>query len=134
MKNKSFHTKSLFETVSYDQNSNDWILTFSDSISVLSSGFWRLLENGKISLVSLDHGHQFGLPRPVDMVEELALRLKGKLLTRILLSKDTYDLRLSLTEDLELEIFISSTGYETYQFSVAGKRYIGLGGGDIAIF
>lgn len=99
----------------------------------MTSGFWRLLTNGEISFVSMDHGHQFGLPHPVDMTEELIKRLKGKRLTRILVAKDTRDLRLSFTENIEMEIFISSTGYETYQLSIDGKRYIGLGGGDIAI-
>jgi hypothetical protein len=48
--------------------------------------------------------------------------------------KDTYDLTLTLTNDLRIEIYISSSGYETYDFSIDGKSFIGLGSGDIAIF
>ena len=48
--------------------------------------------------------------------------------------KDTYDLTLTLTNDLTIEIYISSSGYETYNFSIDDKSFIGLGSGDIAIF
>jgi hypothetical protein len=54
-------------------------------------------------------------------------------LKKIEVTKDTYDLTLTLTNDLTIEIYISSSGYETYDFSIDGKSYIGLGSGDIAI-
>jgi len=130
----SFNTNSLFEEIRYDPNSNDWIFSFSHSISVLVSSFWRLLDNGKISLVSLDHGHQFGMPNSVDMTELLSGSLTGKALTGMHVVKNTGDLRLSFTDNMEIEIFITSTGYESYQFGINGKTYIALGGGDIAIF
>lgn len=47
--------------------------------------------------------------------------------------KDTFDLVLSLTDGHRIEIYISSSGYETYDFSIDNKRYIGLGSGDIAV-
>jgi len=106
----SFHTNALFEDVRYDPNSSDWIFRFSSSISVAASSFWRLLDNGKIRLVSLDHGHQFGLPNPVDMTEELSVCLKGKTLTGIAVINDAGDLKLSFTNNIELEIFVTSTG------------------------
>lgn len=37
---------ALFDKASFDSTSNDWIITFSDSVSILISGFWRLLSNG----------------------------------------------------------------------------------------
>lgn len=106
----------------------------SDSISVLVSGFWRLLNEGVIILVSLDHAHIFGLPSPVDLSSELTDILKGKNLIRINVAKGTGDLRLFFTEKIIIKIFISSTGYESYQFSLSNKQYIGLVGGAIAVF
>ena len=129
-----FNTNAQFDDVSYDPNSNDWILTFSDSISVLISGFWRLLSNDHITLVSLDHMHTFGLPGPVDLCGELRNVLKSKKLLQVHVAKGTGDLKLTFTEEIEMEIFTSSTGYESYQFSISNKSYIGLGGGEIAIF
>jgi hypothetical protein len=130
----TFTTHSLFDNVAFDKDADCWYFYFSDKIFVSSSGFWRILKDNKIELVSLDHEQQFGLPKPLDLVEELTSKLKGKHLTNIEVIKDTYDLVLTLTEKHRLEIFISSSGYETYEFSINNKRYIGLGSGDIGIF
>jgi hypothetical protein len=54
-------------------------------------------------------------------------------LTKIEVIKGTFDLVFTLTGGYRLEIYISSSGYETYDFSIENKRYIGLGSGDIAI-
>jgi hypothetical protein len=92
------------------------------------------LENNKIILVSLDHGHQFGLPNPLDLVKELTSMLSGQKLLEISIDNHTADLTLLLTENIKIEILIASAGYETYGFSIKNKLYIGLGSGEIAIF
>jgi hypothetical protein len=129
----TFATKSLFENVTFDRNADSWAFSFTDNIYVNASGFWRLLKNNSIAFVSLDNGHQFGLPKPLDLIEELKKELEGKGLTKVEVIKDTFDLALTFTHGLKLEIYIASTGYESYDFSINGKRYIGLGSGDIAI-
>ena len=91
------------------------------------------MKKNKIILVSNDNGQQFGLPKPLILIEELSKVLKGNRLMKIEVIKDTFDLTLTLTDDFKIEIFISSSGYETYDFSINSKRYIGLGSGDIAI-
>jgi len=91
------------------------------------------LENDKIVLVSLDHGHRFGLPQPVNLEERIKSKLTDKKLIKIEVKKDTADLTLILSDNYKLEVYIASTGYETYDFSFNGKHYIGLGSGDIAI-
>jgi hypothetical protein len=133
MNQLAFDTHSIFQGVRYDSNSNDWLFDFSDSISVLVSGFWRLLINGNIVYVSMDHLQQFGMPAPVDMAVELSKGLHGKILNRINVIEGTGDLRLSFNDNIEMEALIISTGYESYQFGIGGKRYIALGGGEIAI-
>ena len=129
----TFITNTLFDKVIFDKNSNCWLFTFADKIYASSSGFWRLLKHNKIIFISLDNEQQFGLPKPIDLVGELNIILIGKYLTNIEVIKDTFDLTLTLTDGLKIEIFISSSGYETYDFLINAKRYIGLGSGDIAI-
>lgn len=127
-------TNSLFEKATFDKNADYWLFTFSDNIYARVSGFWRLLEKNKIIFVSLDNEQQFGLTKPIYLVDELNKILTGKRLIKIDVTKDTFDLTLTLADELKLEIYIASSGYETYDFSINGKRYIGLGSGEIAIF
>jgi hypothetical protein len=121
--------------VTYDSNANNWHFLFADKINISVSGFWRLLEKNEIVLVSLslDHGHQFGLSKPVDLTEKIKNRLTAKKITKLEVKKDTADLTLTLTDQFKLEIYIASSSYETYDFSISNKRYIGLGSGELAI-
>jgi hypothetical protein len=132
--NLTLNRTALFETVSFDEGAKDWVFIFAENILIEVSGFWRLLENTKIVLVSLDHGHQFGLAKPLNLVEEVTTILNEKKLLELKVDENTADLTLVLTDGLEIEILIASAGYETYQFSISGKTYIGLGSGEIAIF
>ena len=129
-----FNIDTEFKSVSYDSNADSWTFVFSDNIYASSTGFWRLLKDASIHAVSFDHGHQFGLPEPVDLIARMTGELTGKRLIGIHVDKDTGDLTLTLTDSLVLQIYTASTGYETYDFQVDNKRYIGLGGGgDMAI-
>ena len=132
-KDLTFKTNSIFEIVTYDKDADSWHFYFADRIYVSSSGFWRLLNANRIVFVSLDNGHQFGLPQPLDLVENITKQLTGKKLTEIRVDKDTADLTLTISDDIKIQIFIASSGYETYDFSIEDKRYIGLGSGDIGI-
>ena len=129
----TFITNSLFDKVIFDKDCGNWIFYFGERIYASSSGFWRLLKKNKILFISLDNDQQFGLPKPIDLAEELNKILSTQHLKKINVTKDTNDLILTLTDDLTIEIYISSSGYETYDFSIEHKRYIGLGSGSIAI-
>src|SRR3954462_7745005 len=109
----TFSANSPFEDVTFDGRADSWYFLFGDNISASASGFWRLIGQNEILFVSLDHGHQFGLPKPVDLVEELKRKLLGKRLIEIHVAKHTADLTLTFTEDCKLEIYIASAGYET---------------------
>ena len=130
----TFKTNALFEYVTYDKDTDSWNFVFEENIAFSTQTIWRLLKNKNIKWVSLDNGQQFGLPIPVNLVEKLTSELTDKRLVEIKVKQDTADLLLSLTDNLEIEIFISSSGYESYNFSVDKKNYIGMGSGDIAIF
>jgi uncharacterized protein YuzE len=130
----TFKTNSIFKNVSYDLNADSWYLAFEDKISFFVTKFWRLLRNKEIKLVSLDNGQQFGLPKLADLIVLLTEELNEKVLLEIKVKRDTGDLVLTLSDNIQIEIFISSTGYESYNFSIDNKSYYGLGSGDIAIF
>lgn len=127
-------TDSTFDSIAYDMSTESWIFNFENNISLVASTLWRLLKDNQIILVSADHGHQFGLPEPLDVVNELSQNLKRQKLTNIQIKKTTGDLILTLTDKHELEVFISSGGFESYNLHVDNKQYIGMGMGDIAIF
>ena len=129
----TFKTNSIFDSVAYDKDANAWYFSFADNIYASSSGFWRLLKANRIVFVSLDNGRQFGLPQPLDIVENIMKQLTGKKLTEIKVDKDTGDLTLTISDNIQIQIFVASLGYESYDFSFEGKRFIGLGSGDIGI-
>ncbi len=129
-----FKTNSYFKSLTYDKDADLWYFVFDDKICFNIYTIWRLLENKKIKLVSLDNGHQFGLPKPVDLATEINKYLTNKKILEIKIKQDTADLKLTLTDNLIIEVFISSSGYESYNFTIGNKNYIGLGSGDIAIF
>ena len=43
-----------------------WFFTFDDGGSIATESFWRLITIEGVAVTSEDHGHQFGLPAPVD--------------------------------------------------------------------
>ncbi|MBL7884186.1 MAG: hypothetical protein JNL69_08960 [Bacteroidia bacterium] len=131
---QTFKTNSKFKYVTYEPDADSWYFAFEDKTSFFLTTFWRLLHNNKIEMVSLDNGNQFGVPKLVDLVEMLTKILTGKSLLEIKVKQDTADLLLTLTDNIQIEIFISSTGYESYNFSLDNKNYYGLGSGDIAVF
>ena len=129
-----FNINVEFESVSFDSNASRWKFVFSDNIFVNAEGFWRLLKDKSIHAVSLAHGHQFGLPEPVNLTTLVTKELTGKKLTRIHVDKNSGDLTLSLSDNIELHIFTTSTVYETYNFTIGKKTYFGTyGGTDLSI-
>lgn len=129
-----FKTNALFQSMSFDRDTDSWWFVFADNIVFNAHTMWRLLKKNGIQWVSLDNGQKFGLPEPIDLVDKVTTELKEKRLTEVKVKKDTADILLTLSDDLEIEIFISSSGYESYNFSIDKKNYIGMGAGDIAIF
>lgn len=128
----AFETDALFKEVVWTEP-DCWYFIFENEISVrVEGGLWRLLHNNRIQNVSADHMQQFGLPEPIDLVKEITNKLLTTHLLRIEVKEDTGDLKLSLSNDYALEVFITSSGYESYSFSINDKEYIGMGAGEIS--
>lgn len=127
-------TNSQFNSLNYNKDSDSWTFEFADKISINVTSIWRLLVGKQIKLVSLDNGHQFGLPKPVDLIYEMTEILTGKYLLEIKVKQFTGDLLLTLTDNLQIEIFITSSGFESYKFSIENRNYIGMGSGDLEFY
>jgi hypothetical protein len=112
----------------------DWVLTFDKQGQLVIECLWRLLENGRIRFTSMDHGHQFGLPAPVDAALEVANRLTGSLVESVELREAILDLELRFSTGHILQVIPDSAGYEAWNLSDGSSQFIACGGGNLAIF
>jgi hypothetical protein len=113
---------------------HDWVFSFSDGISLVVACLWRLIEHDRIMRCSLDDGHQFGLPAPVDAERELNELIGGSRLVSVELRDGTLDLRLTFGNRRSLEIIPDSSGYEAWTLQRGDQQYIAVGGGTLAVW
>jgi hypothetical protein len=112
----------------------DWVFVFDRDVSLVVNCLWRLLENGRIRLTSLDDGQQFGLPMPLDMVDEVTERLAYASVTRVELRECLLDLDIHFNTGHVLQIIPDSSGYEAWNLSRGPQQYLAVGGGDLAVW
>src|SRR5579862_5495072 len=79
------------------KNEFTWDFVFSDGVNLQAECLWRLLESGHIVVTSEDHGHQFGLPKPIDCVEELCRRIGGAEVSSVGIRDGTLDLAIGFS-------------------------------------
>jgi hypothetical protein len=60
--------------------------------SKLEAAYWRIVKDGKAVISSFDHQQKYGLPAPLDAIQELQNQLDHKVVTEALLDKETGDL------------------------------------------
>jgi hypothetical protein len=63
--------------VSFDEPTL-WSFAFGPEAGIGVECLWRIVEHGKVVLTGEDHGHQFGLPAPVDAVAKSTELLAGR--------------------------------------------------------
>jgi hypothetical protein len=63
---------------SVEKKDYSWFFVFADDISIVTESTWRLLSEDGIIVTSEDHGHQFGLPAPVDAAERVLAGVSRK--------------------------------------------------------
>lgn len=112
----------------------DWVLEFDQKTGIVIECLWRLLENGRIRFTSEDHGHQFGLPAPVDAAAQFNFRVSGASVDAVELLSGTLDLTLRFSTRHVLQIVPDSAGYEAWQAYSKNRQFIAVGGGDVTIF
>jgi hypothetical protein len=55
---------------------SDFRFEFGDG-TLQAEGLWRVIEGGAVVLTSRDHGQRYGLPAPVDAVEQASIGFRG---------------------------------------------------------
>jgi hypothetical protein len=118
---------SLVEPVS-------WWFKFSDGASLRVDAQWRVVTEEGVQVTSADHGHQFGLPEPVDAGgRAMRVLAHAKVLGAAVL-KPAGDLVFDFSNGAKLEILTTSSAYEGWSLtSPNGDEIIGLGGGRVQV-
>ncbi len=117
-----------------DRREADWLFTFCDGVSIAVSAPWRLVATERIAFGAEDHGHQFGLDRPIDGAAMTNEVLDGRLVVAVELDDLTGDLCLRFEGGSRIDIFNSSAGYEGWQAALGGQSglmVVALGGGGL---
>jgi hypothetical protein len=82
----------------------------------LRADYWRVIKHGTASTSSFDHERQYGLPAPIDAVEELKGHLADKVLIDARLEKQTGDLFFQFAGGIDFQVF-NFTGYEVWEIT-----------------
>lgn len=103
---KNFDSPDLLDDASI-------VLTLANGI-VLQTDYWRAITNKESALSSFDHKQKYGLPKPIDAIEELKIVLSGKRITNAALDANTGDLVFTFDGNVLFQAF-NFTGYEAWQ-------------------
>lgn len=96
---------------------------------------WRIVVDEAVVLGASDHGHQFGLPAPVDAIAKTLKILGGKSVEGIEIDPVTADLCIKFSGQTRLDAFNCSSGYEGWNYGdVTGMSVVATGGGKLAIW
>jgi len=109
-----------------------WFFRFGGGVTVATESEWRFIADGHILVTSSDHGHQFGLPSPVDAVAQVITRAGSHVVRAASISEITGDLHIDFEADLQLQLLQMSSGYESWRLSAPGLSVICGGGGRLA--
>ena len=109
-----------------------WNFSFGPEASIRVECLWRIIEHDRVVLTSEDHGHQFGLPAPVDSVAKSIALLTNRRITAVQLREATADILIKFTGNLQFEVIQDSMGYESWELrDPLGASYFAQGGGQI---
>ena len=116
------------------QFEHQWQFHFANRMNLSIECPWRILKDGQIAFGDQDHAQQFGLPAPIDGLEQTNLLLLNRFVQKIEVRDDTADLTLSFGDRLFLEILNLSSGYEGWQLSDDAEFIVvAQGGGSLAV-
>ena len=125
------------KTCSVERLEFGWGVSFEGGPGLRIDVPWRIVSNGRIAFSAYDDGQMFGLGRPVDLQAEANQSLRGRVVLRASIDRETADLTLQFDGGPRLDVFNNSAGHEGWQAggaTIAGRRWsvIALGGGDVA--
>jgi len=111
-----------------------WSFIFDDHSSICSEGPWRLVTSDGIVVTSEDHGHQFGLPAPVDACQRILAEIGGKPVEGFAVKEMTGDLTLFFEEAVSVQLLQLSCGYENWRTVHGVEQVFCIGGGSLSFF
>ncbi|HEY5289514.1 MAG TPA: hypothetical protein VIJ59_05730, partial [Caulobacteraceae bacterium] len=82
---------------------------------VVVETLWRLVDADHLVLTSEDHGHQFGLPEPLNAQLKIRASLASAAVVAASVDLRTADIALTFDTGTRLEIISTSCGYESWQ-------------------
>lgn len=130
------HALVNLDCLSVVRREHDWVFEFSAGANLAFSVPWRIVSEGRILFADQDHGQLFGLPTPVDGEAIANEAFRGQAILKASVDRETGDLALLFRQDLRLDAFNNSAGYEGWRSGckIDGDHWeiITLGGGDIA--
>ena len=109
-----------------------WRFHFGQSARIAVECLWRIVDHRHIVLTSADHRQQFGLPASIDASVQATSLLSSRSVKAVQLRDATADILIDFHDDRRLEIFPTSSGYESWQvFAPGGICFVAQGGGQI---
>jgi hypothetical protein len=123
----------LLTNVHFDEESDArWNFRFGADIELNVECPWRVMSEGGNTFGGCDHGHQFGLPAPVDGEERTINALDGRPVERAEVHAESADLTIWFEGNRRLEVFNNSCGYEGWNLhGPKGFLIVAQGGGTI---
>ena len=118
------------QLLSVEKRDYSWFFGFSGEVFLATETSWRLINDDRIVVTSEDHGHQFGLPEPVDAVSVLS-SIVGRTVERVGIDASSGDLTLEFSGRVRLQLLQMSSGYESWSLSSRGGEIICTGGGKL---
>jgi hypothetical protein len=109
-----------------------WYFSFGPDAGISVECLWRILHHNRVVLTCEDHGHQFGLPAPIDAATKSTDLLASRHIAAVQLREATADILIEFSDGIRLEIIADSSGYESWQLrDPSGTEYFAQGGGQI---
>jgi hypothetical protein len=118
------------QLLSAEKRDDSWSFGFSGEVSLATETSWRLIDEDRLVVTSEDHGHQFGLPEPVDAARVLS-SIVGRAVEGAEIDASSGDLTIEFSGRVRLELLQMSGGYESWRLSFRGSETICTGGGKL---
>lgn len=115
------------------RDGHEWRFRFDGDIEIVVESLWRLLKDDRLTWMSEDDGHQFGLPAPVNAAAEVNTALAGRTLERADLREGTSDLTLRFSGGDVLEFVTDSAGYEAWRAYYPGGCIVAAGSNPLTV-
>jgi hypothetical protein len=116
------------------KENNAWFFTFECGGGVSTEQAWRVLTSEGIVATSDDHGHQFGLPAPVDAPKRAKETIGANKVSTYCFSKGSSDLLIDFEGGAQLQLLNLSCGYESWHAVNDGVHVICMGGGNLSTY